>query len=1169
MNIYTKIAVVIAILILAPLAYTPEMPQTSGTSLVPTISSSSIIPEQNQSPESASNLLYPQNNFLPTAQTTTVSNEVAGILSPRTIEQVGYYDPGEYIARTDTMSNCIKELPIDVANGWQASSAEISVWNLNRLYAVNNTLDNGYPGTNIYPSGNITYYPLGWNSTSTTTDSATTQISAYVDTDRKYVVVENQGKTLGTGINERTQHASGTEIVWSQIVNNTPYSNDFVFNTDFLYKSGPIDPSLGSSITLIARINGTEIWSTSLALLAAHEIWYNTGNISVTIPDASTSFLFEIGLKINVTLSLYHNVYDILDAHYITAYLDDISLIGVTSPDFDAVNLQFLVEGQSVPISGTSGIGSAVISNPSYWKEATVTVSVLSNVSVSFEYNTRMKNHRFLNSSWTNDISKQGVHYSILAGNSSELDIFTYLAFISTYDELRLRIYHPVDWVNFSVLDPFLNDVTASCILTADYLEIPTILLDALGWWQIHCQSPNYAHDASVEKYDSATSEWVNETVFHSYDHARISLAIQSSSNMPILSAPVNFTWALANCSIWYESSTISGLQGTVMSSSITFGPTNTTAGYWGVVYHWTNGTEIAYDCVRFALIHQAVLEFVPLEDLDTVVGLPVTIILRFYDAENGMLLLNNGAEINGMWSEGVVQFEPNIVKNWWQADFDTAFVGAGSFEVTITSASEYFEASPLVVTINSQYLTTLHSPNGPLEPLVYGRSYSFDFAYIADYDGSGVENAVVDVSEEGSDWVSVTDIGNGHYNLTLTPLGLKDYSIRITFSKIGYINQTHYLNFLVKKVPVKVTFLTGLSGPELKSSDIKVEITETDTNRRVIDANVTLNILSRVGVYASETMVEESAGVYVATITMPMAGETTYSAAVYVEKENYELIQGLTDTLVPTFDPNARLFQTVMRYSTQILFMVGVVAIVVAGQKYYSRKRFSKQAKARVIKARFADANNLLGTVVLHKLSGVPIYSKIFKGGLEEGMLSAFITAIMHFRSEFEAVGSTGEYKILPISDIVRAVPTENLVCAFITITSASQDQETRMLSFTRAIGMMLDDALAQRPTKVIDAKTVKTLEWLFDDFVDGGLLRDYQLGEKSLPKQLRCIEEVAIQDGKEQNFKLVNVIRLLESCGIYEDDAYIIVMDAIENEFIIPVYTYNGPLDNNELED
>ena len=303
--------------------------------------------------------------------------------------------------------------------------------------------------------------------------------------------------------------------------------------------------------------------------------------------------------------------------------------------------------------------------------------------------------------------------------------------------------------------------------------------------------------------------------------------------------------------------------------------------------------------------------------------------------------------------------------------------------------------------------------------------------------------------------------------------------------------------------------------------------------------------------------MNETSPGHYIATIIMPFASDTTYTINIHVIKENYELRQLFRDTLVPTFDAEARYLQQVAQYSLPVFFgLIGLVGIV-AGQRMYSKKQRTKRMKARAIKSRFDDANNLLGIVVLHKLSGIPIYSKILKGGFEEGMLSAFITAIMHFRSEFDTARSAGdEYRILPISDIIRAIPTQNLVCAFITITSSSPAQEAKMVGYARAIGMTMDDILSQRPTQVVDVKTAKTLEWYFDDFVDGGLIRKYQVAEKKLPKRFRIIEESLEKD----IFSLNRLIRNLEASGLSEDDAYLLAMDAIESEVIVPVYPFNG---------
>jgi len=121
-------------------------------------------------------------------------------------------------------------------------------------------------------------------------------------------------------------------------------------------------------------------------------------------------------------------------------------------------------------------------------------------------------------------------------------------------------------------------------------------------------------------------------------------------------------------------------------------------------------------------------------------------------------------------------------------------------------------------------------------------------------------------------------------------------------------------------------------------------------------------------------------------------------------------------------------------------------------------------------------------------------------------------------------------------------------------------------MIAYARAIGMMVDETLAERPSKVVDTKTTKTLEWFFDDFVDGGLLRKYQIGGKDLPGRFKCFEKALPQVSTNDTFKLNKMIRGLENNGLSEDDAYLITMDAIDNEYILPVYPLNDIPDTEE---
>jgi hypothetical protein len=1097
-----------------------------------------------------------------TSDSSSFPEPIDGVLKPVTIEQSGYSSTGNVTARTDLSINTQQALPIDTSQNWIASTAEVDVWNLQKLYVVNGTFDDGIPGFTLYPNSSLEAYPFGWSAQSINPDPDQILLVSYEDSGRSYVSVQNQAEVTNNPQHIYT-HFAGTSVVWNQTIDITSATTEFLLSFDYLYLQGLLSHTFSGDFSLQVFLDGVVIYSVDLPTLSERGTWFSTGSIPVIANVSSGKASFMIGLVIENTMIVDgDNDYDsngfpdgATNTQVITVYIDDVSLVSATPPDCETANLGFSVNGSSSSITGALGSGFGVIFNSDYWTVESLDLTLYSNTSVSFDYSARLLNHRFLNSSWTTNTIWEGVKYSIPSGQSGELEMFAYLGFLGSYEELALQFYYPSDWENSTVYDPFSNDVTPSCVVGEGGITVPSTLTDKLGWWRVTCQAPNYANNATIERYDSGASGWVNESIFHSNDIARLSVIIGTASQTPIISDSVHYSWMLPNYSSWYMSSSTGGF-GVANSPSVAFGPTNTTAGIWCVSYLWSNGSELAYDCKTFTLHHIAILESVYSDTLDTLVGQPVSIFLRFLDAENGLYIMNDGATVVGNWTSGDVEFAADIVKNWWQADFDTGLLGPGDYTISIVSAAPYFETVPLLITLSIQALTNLNPPTGPLTPLIYGRQYSYDYNYTIDYNGSGIDGALVEVSGEGSEWASIIDEGNGHYNLSITPLGLRDHNLFLTFSKVGYENQTHVFSFLVNKVPMKVNPLTPLRAPEYQELVIEVEIVESDTNNSVSGANVSLNIMTLgASLHMDETGM--GTGIYRSSLIMPEAGDISYDATIIVEKENYELTQDFRFALIPTFDANARLFRAIINYSNQIMIIVGVLVAAVAGQKYYSRKNRRKHALARDIKARFDDANNLLGVVVLHKLSGLPIYSKILKSGLEEGMLSAFITAIMHFRAEFDKRRERDDYIIIPISDIVRSVPTENLICAFITVTSASRTQEEKMMNYARAIGMMFDEALSERPMQVVDVRTIKTFEWMFDDFVDGFLLRPYQIGEKKLPKRLRYIKEVVSTSDGVESFLLVNLIRLLETCGIDEDDAYLIVMDAIEQEYIVPIYS------------
>ncbi|MFW9850202.1 MAG: hypothetical protein ACFFF4_13780, partial [Candidatus Thorarchaeota archaeon] len=130
----------ISITIVLVLFLVGMLPNLSTTHYLPR-SDSSIL---SNNPDS-SMLLSPPNAI-------PASHSESGKIDPLEIEQRGYVSTGVTTARTDTMTNIASSLSIDTVHDWVASEANATISNLQRLYIVNGTLDEGIPGTNDFPN---------------------------------------------------------------------------------------------------------------------------------------------------------------------------------------------------------------------------------------------------------------------------------------------------------------------------------------------------------------------------------------------------------------------------------------------------------------------------------------------------------------------------------------------------------------------------------------------------------------------------------------------------------------------------------------------------------------------------------------------------------------------------------------------------------------------------------------------------------------------------------------------------------------------------------------------------------------------------------------------------------------------------------------------------------
>jgi hypothetical protein len=436
------------------------------------------------------------------------------------------------------------------------------------------------------------------------------------------------------------------------------------------------------------------------------------------------------------------------------------------------------------------------------------------------------------------------------------------------------------------------------------------------------------------------------------------------------------------------------------------------------------------------------------------------------------------------------------------------------------------------------------------LEALLFGRSYNLTFNYLM-YNQSAIPGAEITSSGSAAQWVTIEELGAGQYRITLTPEEIGDYDVILGFAKDGFESKTSTLSFTAESVPIQIVDVQGLSATEGQQTTLSLWLVEVDTGNPVTGAIIEFQIIDDTGQGNLEPLVEIEDGLYSATFTMSNA-DSTPTLRVYVSSEHHELdVDFFETTLTPIISDAALLTRTVQQFFPfAVLLVFGMIGF--AGRRSWIRKQREKNIEAMIVKRRFDDLQSLLGVLVIHKHSGIPIYSKIVKGGLDEALVSGFISAITSFRSEFEV--DQEDFTVSPISDIIRAVPTENLLCAFITLTSPSKSQELRMIEFAETIGFIFDSMFTEPPSRTLEESTEAQFDTLFDDLLDGQYLKPHKVVEvKGLPRGSKCLEEKIEEVNRSGSFELQDLATKMTSCGLEEARVYKIIYDAIEKEYII----------------
>jgi hypothetical protein len=477
-----------------------------------------------------------------------------------------------------------------------------------------------------------------------------------------------------------------------------------------------------------------------------------------------------------------------------------------------------------------------------------------------------------------------------------------------------------------------------------------------------------------------------------------------------------------------------------------------------------------------------------------------------------------------------------------------------GTKYITIKASKPNFENKTLIFQLEVIEIPSTIISNGPPANLYINSIYEFTLFYNSS-PVVGVTGADITLLQSGipTKQISWSEIGNGYYNFSIHPTSIGAFSLTFSISKNGYTKPE--INFLMDVSPIPIALASDseigerLDGIESTTFTLYLRLIANNTGEPLSNADVTYTIedTSIQGVF------EESNAVYSVLISVPPEG--VYTLQIEISKEN---CTSISLSLLLVSDVNIP-----MRAGTATLIIgppILLLGVAIGFRRVNRKKTKERSVQLFTMKKRFEDVKNIIGFLVIFKGSGLPIFSRVMKGGFEEGMMSGFITAITNFASEIRE--NRKLRRIYPISEVVTAYETENLICALITVDAPSDTLVSRLEELASSVSDLFDldcHALAQISQDVESAIEYSSMiDTLFFSIFDEILVSYHVLNvDEAIPRRMLPIREVLASDDDEESMTPEELVDHLIVGGLDERTAYSIVLEAMDSGLLQVIYT------------
>ena len=488
-------------------------------------------------------------------------------------------------------------------------------------------------------------------------------------------------------------------------------------------------------------------------------------------------------------------------------YFDNISLVVTTRANSTQSGIDLRIDGKKLDDRDVWGHSNKTITD--IWDSNPIILTLnSSSPHLTFDMNTTIYGYR-KGTSMINQQGRKGISYQILSNGTIYWEFYHNLYVPSEYSDMEFSIEKPKEWDFIFVKDSTLKNIPFELGKSGDsILKVNKSYAIFSGWWSFKAKSPNYLNISNTKILKDG--QWESTASFNTAESTGIKTQLNYTNKIPNDVGDLNLTIYYPNGSIFYEESK-EPVGGNVVFSQITFGSSNTSGGVYKYTLFWSNGTALGGLNSSFIVIHDTLLTLLKPDDAkidlrtEGFVGdiIPIRVLLK--NSENNFTISNAVLLYN--WTDGTRYFTESAM-GIYETVIDTAdLLTRGLHEILIKSSKTGFFDSNITLEINLGEETNLQVLDSDYNIELHANgSIRFKFS---DFDGDGIDGAMVNISISNKSLYSISNPGNGTYLIEFSTLYIDNvgiYQLSINFSAVNYEPQYYIYQFQIIDQSVNIT---------------------------------------------------------------------------------------------------------------------------------------------------------------------------------------------------------------------------------------------------------------------------------------------------------------------------------------------------------------------------